>query len=141
VTNESRGWHLHAHLLVESRWVDGAALAWEWAKQVGQKFSIVKVKDARCEDYLKEIAKYVVKSSELASWEAEEIAEFIVAFKGRRAFGVFGKLCGLRSQWKQDLRAVRDKRNRCKCGSNDFRMEDARIAELQEKDKRRLRHR
>jgi hypothetical protein len=131
VTNEGRGWHLHAHLLVEADWIDSGWLALSWAKLIGQDFAIVKVKDARAKDYLQELLKYVVKSSEMASWPPEEIAEFMTALKGRRSFGVFGKLCGRRREWRLVLRSVRDKRNRCSCGCNDFTIDDARLAELQ----------
>jgi hypothetical protein len=44
ITNEGRGWHLHAHILVEARWVDAGLLAVTWGKLVGQQFGIVKVK-------------------------------------------------------------------------------------------------
>lgn len=125
VTNESRGWHLHAHLLVESRYIDAVELSFQWAKQIGQDFAIVKVKDAREKDYLAEVTKYVVKSADLAKWEAEEIAEFVVAFKGRRAFGVFGTLVGQRAEYEQIIRSVRDKFNGCKCGCREFTVEPA----------------
>lgn len=142
VTNESRGWHLHAHLLVESRWIDSGQLSAAWAKQVKQDFAIVKVKDCRAQEYLKEVTKYVVKSSDIARWDGEDIATLIVAFKGLRSFGVFGTLCGQRKAWKMAVKQARSERNKCECGCNKFHFDgDARIAELQQHHRQALRSR
>jgi hypothetical protein len=92
VTNKSRGWHLHNHLLVDADWIDSGELARTWAKIVGQKFAIVKVKDARAVDYRKEVAKYVCKSSELVSWTPRQIASFVNALHRTRLFVRFGTL-------------------------------------------------
>lgn len=135
VTNESRGWHLHAHLLVESRWIDPAELSSAWAKLVGQDFAILKVKDARKEDYLRELIKYVVKSSQLASWSPDEIVSFMDAFTGTRTFGVFGTLSGERSRWKQELRGLRRQRGACECGCRKFHIQDARLDELNHQER------
>ena len=139
VTNESKGWHLHAHLLVDARWIDAVDLSGAWAKQIGQDFAIVKVKDARSADYLKELLKYVVKSSQLCEWNGYEIAELILAFRGVRSFGVFGSLTGLRSQWKQTIRQIRSDRSRCQCGCNKFVIRDARLEELESRHRVRRR--
>jgi len=138
VTNESRGWHLHAHLLVEARWIDSGDLSTNWAKLVGQDFAIVKVKDARKADYLRELAKYVVKSSQLAGWQDLEIAQFMDAFTGTRTFGVFGTLVGQREQWKRELRELRKSRSRCECGCSQFTVDDARMFELNPNDRVKL---
>jgi len=138
VTNESRGWHLHAHLLVDSRWIDSAELSKAWASLVGQDFAIVKVKDGRKEDYLRELAKYVVKSSQLAGWKDLEIAEFMDSFHGTRSFGVFGSLVGERSRWKKELRELRRKRSTCDCGCSKFTVTDSRIDELDPRDRHRM---
>jgi len=130
VTNESRGWHLHSHLLVEARWIDSAQLAKIWGKLVGQDFAIVKVKDARKADYLRELCKYVVKSNQLAAWDPLDIAAFMDAMTGTRSFGVFGSLVGQRSKWKQFLRSLRSERGNCECGCREFHVQDARIWQL-----------
>lgn len=141
-TNESRGWHLHAHLLVEARWIDSGLLSAAWAKQVRQDFAIVKVKDARAKEYLAEVAKYVVKSSDLASWHGEDIAQLMVAFKGLRSFGVFGTLCGQRKVWRLTVRQARSERNKCECGCRKFQFDgDARLAELEHAHRRQLQRR
>ena len=139
VTNESRGWHLHAHLLVESRWIDPAELSRAWAKLIGQDFAIVKVKDARKEDYLRELIKYVVKSSQLASWSPEDIAGFMDSFTGTRTFGVFGTLSGERARWKAELRGLRRERGSCECGCRKFHIQDARLDELDQRGRHELR--
>lgn len=142
VTNESRGWHLHAHLLVESDWIDSGLLSAAWAKQVKQDFAIVKVKDCRAQEYLKEVTKYVVKSSDIARWNGEDIAQLIVAFKGIRSFGVFGELCGQRKQWRLAVKQARSERNRCECGCNHFHFDgDARLADLELRHRQQLRRR
>lgn len=45
ITNESRGWHLHSHCLLDVRWLDMPEISRIWGKLVGQEFAIVKVKD------------------------------------------------------------------------------------------------
>jgi len=139
VTNEGKGWHLHAHVLVETRWIDAGELARKWGRLVGQDFAIVKVKDARATDYLQEVSKYVCKSAQLVTWDAQEIADFMDAFAGTRTFGVFGSLQGERDKWKQFLRSIRSLRNACECGCNRFYVEDARLWQLNKADRRSLR--
>lgn len=124
-TNESRGWHLHAHLLVECKWIDSGPLAQKWGRLVGQDFAIVKVKDARKEEYLRELVKYVVKPAQLASWSAEDIATFMDAFSRGRTFGVFGTLVGQRSEWKSVVKSLRKERSKCECGCNNYQVEDS----------------
>lgn len=136
VTNESRGWHLHAHLLVDSRWIDARVLASRWAHFIGQDVAIVKVKDCRGEDYLREVAKYVVKSSQIASWVGLDIACLIDAFKRTRTFGVFGTLVGERQKWRQFLKEHREPNNQCACGCKKFTFTDARVMEMEPKHQR-----
>lgn len=125
-TNESRGWHLHMHVLVDARWVDARLLAQEWGAIVGQDFAIVCVKDARRGgdyrggDYLKELTKYVVKGDQLSSWTPTQISDFIDAFTGLRTFGVFGSLFSKRTEWKEFLTELRAGRVRCACGCSKF---------------------
>jgi hypothetical protein len=79
---------LHAHLLIEVRWIDASLLARRWAEEIGtEDFCIVKVKDARATDYAEEVAKYVCKPASLAAWTGEDIAAVMDAFKRRRSFG------------------------------------------------------
>ena len=117
VTNEGRGWHLHIHLLVDARWIDAGQLAQEWASITGGSGHIVKVKDCRGSDYLREIVKYCVKGNQLAAWTPEEIVTFIDAFTGVRTFGVFGSLYGARTEFAEWLAEIREAKPRCKCGS------------------------
>jgi len=114
VTNKSRGWHLHNHLLVDADWVDSGELARTWASIVGQKFAIVKVKDARAVDYRKEVAKYVCKSSELVSWTPRQIASFVNSLYRTRLFVRFGSL-------RTEPKFIRPVEHRvCECGCSEF---------------------
>lgn len=126
VTNEGRGWHLHEHLLIESRWIDMPAVAKAWARYTGQDDNaIVSVKDARSSDYLSEVAKYVCKPAQLAAWSPVDIVQVMDAFRGRRAFGVFGDAVGQRAEWKKAVAQLRHKRSQCDCGACDWIVEPA----------------
>ena len=116
VTNEGRGWHLHLHVLVDSRWIDAGELARQWCSVTNGMGKIVKVKDCRRADYLAEVTKYAVKGSELAAWTPSQIAMFIHAFDGARTFGVFGSLYGKRTEFAEWLKSIRDHKPKCSCG-------------------------
>lgn len=132
VTNEGRGWHLHAHLLIDARWIDGSELARQWADVVGQDYAIVKVKDARCQTYLKEVTKYAVKGSQLAAWTPADIITFIEAFQGVRTFGVFGSLYGKRTEWREFLETLQAQPPACECGCTRFKIMTPEEAEIYE---------
>lgn len=120
VTNEGNGWHLHAHLLLDVRWLDMPSISVEWGKLVGQSFGIVKIKDVRGEEFLQEVTKYCVKGSELASWPAEHIFEFVLAIKGRRFFFPFGSLRKEMKNIKRELALAAGGGKACECGSTEF---------------------
>lgn len=124
ITNEGRGWHLHAHMLIDARWLDMAQLSIQWASILGQDFGIVKVKDCRGKDYLGEITKYVVKPAQLVSWPAEEIASFIGAIRGVRFFAAFGSLFKLQRQIKAEIEQGRPEPEACKCGCSEYQWTD-----------------
>jgi hypothetical protein len=125
VTNEGKGWHLHAHLLVDADWIDAAELARQWAAQVGQDFAIVKVVDARRDrdvDYAREVCKYAVKGSQLAGWSGHEIADYIDAMKGVRTFFTFGNAYDQRTAFKQFKHDAELQACRCEaCGGTNFK--------------------
>ena len=120
ITNEGRGWHLHAHMLLNVRWLDAGELSRIWGKIVGQKFAIVKVMDVREKDYLREVCKYVVDGSELAKWPREQILEFVQAIRGRRFFFTFGELRELAPQIRRELEAGKSPPAVCDCGCENF---------------------
>lgn len=121
ITNEGKGWHLHFHLLVDADYIDSQQLAKAWAKQVMQDFSIVKVKDVRQSDYLREVCKYVVKGSEIATWTAIEVGQFVSAFKNQRTFGIFGSLYAQNAEWKKTCEELSQKACTCPmCNSMEF---------------------
>jgi hypothetical protein len=116
----------------ESRWVDSTDLAKRWGKLAGQDYAIVKVKDARAHDYCAEVAKYVCKPAQLTSWQPNEIAEVIHAFKGVRVFGVFGRLLPIRAAWRSHVKQARHARATCGCGKCAWKLTDPIREELGE---------
>jgi hypothetical protein len=123
-TWDDNGAHVHLHVLVDCPWINISAVAIAWARLLGQEFSICKVKDARDKSYLAEVAKYVCKGSELASWNAEKLTTFLDAIEGVRAFGVFGTLYQKRAELRDWLDQLRSLRNVCECGCKTFRILD-----------------
>jgi hypothetical protein len=121
VTNEGRGWHLHLHALIDARWIDELELSDQWHHATNGMGRIVKVKDARGTNFLKEVAKYVVKGNQLAAWSPSVVARFVDAFDGVRTFAVFGDLFGKRTQFAEWFKAVRDLKPRCTCGCSEMR--------------------
>jgi hypothetical protein len=115
ITNSGHGWHPHLHLLVDAPYIDPGQLAREWNSVTDSQGHIVKVKGCRGEDYLAEVAKYVVKGSTLASWAANDIVAFIQSVRGQRTFGVFGSLYGRRADFQAWLDQVRNSRPTCDC--------------------------
>lgn len=120
VTNESRGWHLHLHALIDADWIDQGELARQWAKIVGQDFAIVYVTGKQEVNYVAEVSKYLVKGSVLAKWSGVEIAAFVDAFQGVRCFGVFGSLLGQRAKVRELIKALLAEKPACECGCKDF---------------------
>jgi hypothetical protein len=132
VTNEGSGWHLHLHALIDCRFIPADELARQWASIVGQDFAIVKVKDCRREDYIREVTKYAVKGSELAAWTPQQIADFVTAFDGVRTFGVFGSLYGKQQEWRDFIDEQDSENARCACGCNTYRVMSENEAEWQD---------
>lgn len=139
ITNGGDGWHLHAHLLLDVRWLDMNVLAVEWGNLVGQEFGIVKIKDVRGTDYLSEVSKYVAKGSELAKWEGEQMWEFICAIRGKRFFFAFGSLFKMSAEIKRELLIQKGERQPCDCGCRNFIYESEASAVVNQirKEKRR----
>lgn len=121
VTNEGKGWHLHLHALVDCDYLSQKDLSEAWRKATRGNGYIVRVYDAREKSYLKEVTKYAVKGSQLASWTGEEISDFIHALDGVRTFGVFGSCFGRRAEYKAELDNFRDHARTCDCGCKKFR--------------------
>jgi hypothetical protein len=122
ITNESRGFHVHLHCLIDAQWIDSQQLAKEWAKRVHQDFAIVKVKDVRQADYLREIIKYVAKGSQLARWNSDQVCAFVNSLQAERTFGIFGSLYGQLADWKRAVDSLQLKLATCPCcGGSNFR--------------------
>lgn len=123
ITHEGRGWHLHTHLLLDVRWMDMPEVSRQWGKRVGQEFAIVKIKDARGNDYLGEITKYVVKPSELSRWDGNLAAQFIHAIRKTRFFATFGRLFHEASQVRAEINLGKPV-TVCNCGCSQFNFID-----------------
>ena len=120
VTNEGRGWHLHAHLLVDTDWVDKEKLARQFGQLVGQEFAICHVSDARSGEFQHQVAKYVVKGNQIAQWPAEEVAAFVRALQGTRTFFTFGSLYKREAAFRAVLAGLATARRQCECGCSRF---------------------
>mgnify|MGYP001206558597 CR=1 FL=1 len=120
ITNEGRGWHLHAHLLVDANWIDAKALALTFGDLVGQEFAIVHVADARGEQFLHQVSKYVVKGNQLQRWTPNDVAAFVLALQGTRTFFTFGDLYKREAAFRAVLNGLSDARRKCQCGCNKF---------------------
>ena len=121
VTNEGNGWHLHSHWLMDSGWLDPSKIAIAWGKKVGQEYAIVKLKAIDDRGYLSECAKYVCKGSEMATWPAEQIWEFMRACRSNRFFFPFGTMQTMKEQVAERLAFLKPETKGCECGSHDFR--------------------
>lgn len=120
VTNEGRGWHVHFHLLLDAEWLDKGAVARRWASLVDQDFAIVAVKAIRSNSYVREVAKYVAKGSQLARWTGHDLAAFITAVHGCRMFGTFGTLYDQRASWKAAMEADQTPDDCPQCGAEHW---------------------
>jgi len=124
ITKEDKGWHLHFHLLVDSDYISQTLLSEAW-QRITLGFSyIVKVKDCRQDDYLREVTKYAVKGSQLAKWSPAEIVCFLRSFANARTFGVFGSLYGARTQFAEFIATMKCAKPKCTCGSCNVRYMD-----------------
>jgi hypothetical protein len=103
-------------VLVDARWIDARRLSTEWASINGGIGYIVRVKDCRGADYVKEVTKYAAKGSQLAGWSPTEIRTFIEAFRGVRTFGVFGNLYRKRTEFAEWLKTLGSLKKPCECG-------------------------
>ncbi len=119
-TNEKKGWHLHWHMIVQAEFVPAGKLAKAWGKLVGQEYAIVNVKPVDEISYLQEICKYVVKGSELASWTPKQILEFVIALKGTRCFGSFGKFREMQKYANALIACEKVDAEPCECGSTAY---------------------
>lgn len=146
ITNGGEGWHLHAHILLDARFIDIKRVAVEWGELIGQEFGICLIKDVRGASYAEEVAKYVAKGSEIAKWDGNQILEFVNAIKGIRFFFAFGSLFKMGKQIKAEL-ALKDKDDKtCDCGCTEFCYEtevDAVLREIRENsgDRKSMRYR
>jgi hypothetical protein len=123
-TNNGKGWHVHLHVLVDSKWFDARKLSESWADITGQQTASTIVKDARGDSYLQELLKYAVKGTDLLRWSPADVASWIDAFDGVRTFGIFGSLYGRQQEWKEAMEALHEESCLCaKCGGAEFSWE------------------
>ncbi len=112
---------MHIHALIEARYIDELELSQQWASVTGNMGRIVKVRDARGPTMVNQVTKYLVKGNTLAAWAPDVIMRFILAFEGTRCFGVFGNLHGLRTEFADWFKQVRDSNKGCACGCQTIR--------------------
>lgn len=117
VTNESRGWHVHAHLLLDVPFIPADRIATVWAECVGQDFAIVKIRDAREKSYLAEVTKYTVKPSSLLQWPFSDVVQFVKAIRGRRMFLALGHVAEASRNFRANRKLAGKLRWECHCGS------------------------
>jgi hypothetical protein len=122
VTNEGKGWHLHAHLLIDAPFIPADELAAKWAQLLGQDVAIVKVQAVRGEKYLNEVTKYAVKGNDMARWNAQHVGEFVRAFSKQRTHGAFGTLYKMSLEWKRILAQLREDARQCECGCREVKI-------------------
>jgi hypothetical protein len=120
ITHEGRGWHLHAHILLDVDWLEMPEVSKTWASLVGQEFAICKVKDCRAGSYAQEVAKYVAKGSDLAKWDAQLLLQFLFAIKGKRFFFAFGTLFKMGPEIRRELARAKGEGKLCECGACQF---------------------
>ena len=120
ITNEGRGWHLHAHWLIDADFVDIKELAIVWGRLVGQDFGIVHFNKIRPGSFCHEVCKYVVKGSEMSDWHPELLNQFVRSIHGSRFFFLFGSLHKQAASMRAELNQEKKERAPCECGSLDF---------------------
>ncbi len=91
-TNKGEGWHLHSHWLIDCQFVPIEELSKAWGRLTGQEFAIVHFDKINGKDYVKEVCKYVVKSSEMVKWTGKDMLNFILSIRRSRFFFTFGSL-------------------------------------------------
>ena len=132
ITNRGKGWHLHAHLLIDARWIDCGQLSAEWRSVTSGTGENVVVKDVRDSRYLHEVCRYISNPSQVARWSGQQLAEYVDALQGLRTFAVFGSLWGKRTEFKEWLDSVRYKVRTCECGCTNFRyLSDSELSEYE----------
>jgi hypothetical protein len=139
VTNIGNGWHPHNHWLLDVDWIDYGAVRRTWSKLVGQEDSSCEFVRVKNSDFVQEVCKYVVEGSEMASWDAELIAEFVLAVRGKRFFTPFGNLRKAGEQIRAILRQQAGEGFTCECGSSQFRFTtelDEEVGEIERDAKR-----
>lgn len=118
-TNESKGWHMHWHLLLQVPFVCEQELAIQWGRLVSQEFAIVRCRAVHGADYVTEVCKYVVGGSEIARWPASQILEFVTAMDGTRLYSMYGTWTKRRKQVRAQMKQAQSPAI-CECGSEHF---------------------
>lgn len=116
VTNIGNGWHPHLHAVLDCRWLAHGVIEprpfWSreekkkqfqlaadsvqkvWSRIMGHESTSIKIKRADPVGILKEVVKYSIKGSDLATCEGP-ISQLIDAIDGTRMLTTFGSVFGL----------------------------------------------
>jgi len=123
VTNQGNGFHVHLHVLFEGPFLEQRDIEAKWSKLIGQDKSIVHIKAAKGNDVLDELVKYTAKPTEMVNWPERDLIAYLNVITDLKMFGVFGKLHGLRSEWKELIEVIRAESSMCDCGCNDWKVD------------------
>jgi len=87
--SENAGWHVHLHILIDSGWLEHAALKAAWLAITGDSY-VVHVNRKSDGEAVAEIVKYVTKPADMKALDAGELTELVHALHGRRLIAFFG---------------------------------------------------
>jgi hypothetical protein len=103
----SKEWHVHFHVLLESKYLPHATLSAEWLKITGDS-SIVDIRPMQAHGGgVQYITKYVTKAADSSIvMSPRHLAEAIIAFTSRRLISTFGTWRGLQLSESPDVEEV-----------------------------------
>lgn len=123
LTNKGRGWHPHAHLLIDCEWLSlktkpptrkdsrerkaakckaaSQELERAWSKIIGQFCSSIAVRRCSGDTAVREVLKYAVKPGDLID-SPDAIGPAIRAITGTRLSTPFGSLYGMKKELQDD---------------------------------------
>lgn len=89
-------WNCHIHMLADGKYFPQSELSDAWKQATGDSF-IVDIRKVQSVDKAASyVTKYIAKPGDFRSMSDEDLIEFAKAVKGKRMFGTFGKLHGMK---------------------------------------------
>lgn len=155
VTNTGHGWHPHAHLLIDCRWLALTTpaprrsssseetralcvraqreLSRAWAAHLGQAEAVVWVERAWGKAIM-ETVKYMVKPTDLLSCKAR-IGPLLREMHRQKAITAFGSCYGHGAKYEAALKAIKPPCTCEKCGAEGTMMPDALMGRYIERER------